>query len=130
MTRGVLVSPPVPGKAPADRAASGPRASGLVLTVVALALTLSGPAHARRDGLPDGVISEVKIEGNVTITPEQIRAKLLSRPGHPLDRRMIDADLKSLLATKWFSEVTPYFESPTPSGKGFILIFASRRCPS
>ena len=47
---------------------------------------------------------------------EQVRAKLLSKPGSPLDQHKIDTDLKSLMGTKWFSEVTPYY-SPDPGGQ-------------
>ena len=87
--------------------------------------------YARGDGLPDGTISDVRIEGNTSITDEQIRAKLLSKKGSPLDARAIDADIKSLIASKWFSEVTPeYLRDPKDtSGKSFVLIFSVKEMP-
>ena len=81
MTRGEMVNPPAPGKATAGR--STERARPLVPRLVpsrattpalalalALVLALIGDAPAwagKKDGLPDGVISEVKIEGNVAV---------------------------------------------------------------
>ena len=66
--------------------------------------------------------------GQRHVTTEQVRAKLLSRPGHPLDQRQVEADLKTLIATKWFSDVTPYYE-PDPKGKGYILTFSVKEMP-
>ena len=57
------------------------------------------------DRLPEGTVTEVRIEGNATIPSEKIRAKLLSRAGQPLDQQKVEADLKSLIGTKWFSDV-------------------------
>ena len=74
-------------------------------------LTLTSTASAQQgDRLPEGTVTEVRIEGNATIPTEKIRAKLLSRSGQPLDQQKVEADLKSLMATKWFSDVTPYYE--------------------
>ena len=84
--------------------------------------------RARGDALPEGNIVEVRIEGNVSVATEQVRDKLLSRPGHPLDQRQVEADLKTLIATKWFSDVTPYYE-PDPKGKGYILTFSVKEMP-
>ena len=108
---------------------------GLALAIgLALFATLafSRPARAAKpQKLPTGVISEVKIEGNVSVTSEKVRAKLLSKPGSPLDARNIDADIKSLMATKWFSDVTPWHEidKRDPSGKSYILIYTVKEMP-
>ena len=143
MTRGVLLNPPAPGKAKAFRNANrglppGPRLAPLKASLLALAFAMAfaligvAPARAgKKDGLPDGVISEVKIEGNVSVTSERVRAKLLSKVGSPLDARLIDTDIKSLVATKWFSDVIPYYDRDKgdPSGKSYILIFTVKEMP-
>ena len=133
MIRGVLELTPRPGMAAADRAARRSGALRLALAIVAFA-TVAAPvlvparsAHAK-DDFPQGTITEVRIQGNVTISSEQVRAKLLSRAGSPLEQRKVDADIKSLVATKWFSEVNPYY-SPDPNGQGFILTFAVAERP-
>src|SRR5262249_28042194 len=81
-------------------------------------VVLSPCASAQVDRLPEGIISEIRFEGNVTIPPERIKGKLLSRVGQPLDQQKVNADLKSLMGTKWFSDVQIYCEeSPPKSGK-------------
>ena len=78
---------------------------------------------SRRDDL------KIEFEGNATITPDKIKPKLLSRVGQPLDQDKVEADLKSLMGTKWFSDVTYYLdESPPKSGK-YTLIFVVREMP-
>ncbi len=116
--------------APAGRAtrSTAPRAFAVTLLALTLATADRAGAEPRGDALPEGNIVEVRIEGNVSVTTEQIRAKLLSRPGHPLDQRQVEADLKTLIGTKWFSDVTPYYE-PDPKGKGYILTFSVREMP-
>ncbi len=143
MTRGLLDTPTAPGKGRAGQAVGRSGAPGKapwavapalarVLPWVVLAAILGGlpvrQAQAREDDFPKGTITQIVIEGNVTITPEQIRPKLLSKINTPLDPARVDADLKTLLGTKWFSEVTPYF-SADPNGKGFILTFRVKEMP-
>ena len=129
MTCGVLEAPRVPRPAPSDRTASRARAWRTALAVAVLALTTAEGVRAQAGGrLPEGTITEVRIEGNTSIPAEQIRAKIKSRAGSPLDQRRIEADLKSLLGTKWFSDVSPYYDED-PKGKGYILIFAVKEMP-
>ena len=107
------------------------RARGLraPLVVATLALTLAGPALAgKRGDLPEGPVAEVKVEGNSSITLDQIRAKVKSRAGRPLDRAVVDDDMKALLATKWFSDVRVVYDVD-PGGKGVILIFRVDEMP-
>ncbi len=71
-----------------------------------------------QEKFPDGPISKIEFEGNATITPDKIKPKLLSRVGQPLDQDRVEADLKTLMGTKWFSDVRYYLEeSPPKSGK-------------
>ena len=88
------------------------------------------PARARaQDKFPEGPISKIEFEGNATITPDKIKPKLLSRVGQPLDQDRVEADLKTLMGTKWFSDVRYYLdESPPKSGK-YALIFVVREMP-
>lgn len=133
-----------PGTAAAGRTASRSRSrprrgvSAVLAVVAGLAiaqgLALGWPSRAlagKRDGLPNGVLTEVRIEGNVSITSQQVRARLQSKPGSPLDARLIDADVKSLLASRWFSDVTPEYmlDRKDNSGKSYILIFTVKESP-
>ncbi len=129
MTRGVLELPSVPGKAPAGRTASRVRRLLCALVAVILALTLVDQVRAKPgSALPDGIVTEVKIEGNVSIPTDEIRRKILSRPGQELSQRQIDADLKSLHNTKWFSEENAYYQ-PDPKKPGWIVIFTVVEMP-
>ena len=87
----------------------------------------TGPAQGER--FPEGQISKIEFEGNATITADKIKPKLLSRVGQPLDQDRLEADLKTLMGTKWFSDVKYYLdESPPKSGK-WALIFVVREMP-
>ncbi|WP_422931169.1 BamA/OMP85 family outer membrane protein [Singulisphaera sp. PoT] len=109
------------------------RSSAACLFFLALLGSLLVPARpssgAADAPLPEGIVDEIKVEGNVTITQEQVRSKLLSKVNHPLDRKQIDADIKSLHGTKWFSNVEVMAQK-SPKGKGFyILIFKVHEMP-
>jgi outer membrane protein insertion porin family len=118
--------------APAGRAAIGKVCLTAALAIVTLgsllAPTQPAVAAPKGDGLPEGNIAEIKVEGNVSISSEQVKAKLLSKPGRPLQRSVVDADLRTLLGTKWFSDVTPYVEE-LPNKKGYVLIFHVKEMP-
>ena len=149
MTRGEHETPRRPGKAATGRTAGPggePGRAGRRRPVSALAIafaaallaTVAPPAAwraaqaAKNGGLPENaVITEVRVEGNVTITSEKVRGKLLSRPGSKLQADLIDADVKSLVNTKWFSHVDMDFEADKndPSGRGYRLIFVVREMP-
>ena len=87
------------------------------------------PARAQAERFPEGPISKIEFEGNATITADKIKPKLLSRVGQPLDQDRVEADLKTLMGTKWFSDVRYYLdESPPKSGK-WALIFVVREMP-
>jgi len=112
------------GLAPAAAALAPIAAFALFLALtLALEHALGTCAWGAKEEFPQGTITEVRVNGNVTISAEQVRAKLLSKAGGPLDQHRIDTDLKTLMGTKWFSEVTPYY-SPDPNGQGYILTFA------
>lgn len=77
-------------------------------------------------GLPSHVISAIRFEGDGPRPGENIKKKLLSRVGQPLDRHHVEADARLLMRTKWYSSVNVYYEeSPRKSGK-LILTFDVR----
>ncbi|MGC8642164.1 MAG: BamA/OMP85 family outer membrane protein [Isosphaeraceae bacterium] len=112
----------------------GARAWAIIALIAIVAGSALGilPARARAqpgDKLPEGMVTEVRIEGNTSISSEKIRAKLLSRTGQPLDQQKVEADLKSLMGTKWFSDVAPYYEEVPPHSHKYVLIFRVREMP-
>ena len=86
-------------------------------------------ARAQVDRFPEGTISKIEFEGNATIPPEKIKPKLLSRVGQPLDQEKVEADLKSLLGTKWFSDVRPFYDETPPKSGKYTLTFRVREMP-
>ncbi|MGP0068084.1 MAG: POTRA domain-containing protein [Isosphaeraceae bacterium] len=58
---------------------------------------------------PEGVVSEIRFEGNTTIPAEKIKAKLLSRIDQPIDPAKIKADIKVLFQSGWFADVSASF---------------------
>ena len=91
-------------------------------------VVLSARARAQ-DKFPDGPISKIEFEGNATITPDKIKPKLLSRVGQALDHDRVEADLKTLMGTKWFSDVRYYLEESPPKSGKYALIFVVREMP-
>ena len=130
MIRGELNRPFEPAPGPTASPVTGVgRDSGRFRTwlILGLALLIAGlgltPALAGKPrSLPEGLISEIRFQGNVTISSEQIRGHILSRVGRELDRSILDQDLKALTGTKWFSDVRIEYE-PDAKGDGIILIF-------
>ena len=125
-----------------------PEGLGLLGAVVVGALLLLGsqaappqPAGESDESLPQaqnevqqfkfpvGTISKIEFEGNATITADKIKPMLLSRVGEPLSQAKVEADLRSLMGTKWFSDVTYYLEESPPKSGKFTLSFAVREMP-
>lgn len=125
MTRCELERPAAPRMAPPARAAAQPSLSAIVALALLLLLLLPPRAGA---AIPEGPVTRVRIEGNSSITEDQIRAKLKSRPGRPLHQDIVEADIKALHATKWFSDAKAFYD-PDPNGKGYILIFQVTEMP-
>ncbi|MGO8899356.1 MAG: outer membrane protein assembly factor, partial [Isosphaeraceae bacterium] len=108
------------------------------IALAALALAAGDPsgilvarsrAQQQGDRLPEGTVTELRIEGNASIPMEKIRAKLLSRAGQPLDQQKVEADIKSLIGTKWFSDVRSWYEEAPPRSGKYVLIFRVREMP-
>ena len=77
-------------------------ALGLACTVLALFAAVPVSRASQVEKFPEGTIVKIEFEGT-TIPADKIKAKLLSRVGHPLSHEKAEADLKTLLGTKWFS---------------------------
>ncbi|APW59123.1 Outer membrane protein assembly factor BamA [Paludisphaera borealis] len=111
-------------------AAAAARSMRLMLTATVFLALAPVAANAQRgDKLPEGVVTEVRIEGNASIPAAKIRAKLLSKVNHPLDQQLVETDMHSLMGTKWFSDVAPYTEESPPKSGKYILIFKVREMP-
>ena len=98
--------------------------SALGLACALLALMSAPVSRASQvEKFPDGTIVKIEFEGT-TIPVDKIKRQLLSRVGQPLSHEKAEADLKTLLGTKWFSNATYWVdESPPRSGK-YTLIFS------
>ena len=115
-----------------QRASPGSRVTSIVLVCASFLFGLAiSPTSARAqvDRFPEGTISKIEFEGNATIPPEKIKPKLLSRVGQPLDQEKVEADLKSLLGTKWFSDVRPFYDETPPKSGKYTLTFRVREMP-
>ncbi len=93
------------------------------------AILLTRSRAQQGDRLPEGTVTELRIEGNVSIPTEQVRAKLLSRAGQPLDQQKVEADIKSLIGTKWFSDVQSFYDENPPKSHKYVLIYRVREMP-
>jgi len=84
---------------------------------------LSMPAsHAGRREIPEGKIVKIEFEGTTIARTRSSQA--LEPVGQPLNREKAEADLKTLLGTKWFCNADySVYETPPRSGK-YTLIFA------
>jgi outer membrane protein insertion porin family len=123
--------PSVQSRPPRAGLGSTLRAIGFVCAA-ALFLLLIDPTPARAQGgdrLPEGTITKIEFEGNATIGPDKIKPKLLSRVGQPLDQDKVEADLKTLSGTKWFSDVRYFYDETPPGSKKYTLTFRVREMP-
>lgn len=112
---------------------SGFMLSGLMAFALCLVITIQSHGQVLRNSrgavsgnrLPEGNIADIQIEGNQTVATEDILRKLSSRVGRPLERKMIENDIRALLETPWFSDVQPFYDQ-SADGSGYVLIFKVR----
>ena len=69
---------------------------------------------------PEGLLTAVEIEGNVTIATEDIARQIRLRPGRPANQRLIQEDVDALIRLRWFVEVKPIVKV---TDAGVVLIF-------
>ncbi|WP_337176940.1 POTRA domain-containing protein [Paludisphaera sp.] len=106
-----------------------PGGARALVALATLLATLLAPAVVRAQAPPKGTVVEVRIEGNASISAEKIRGKLLSKANSPYDQQKVDADLRTLIGTKWFSDVEPFYEEKPPGSGDIVLIFRVREMP-
>jgi outer membrane protein insertion porin family len=97
-----------------------------VLTCAWMLVALAAVIAARGDQVerfPEGTIVKIEYEGT-SIPPEEIKPKLLSRVGQALSHEKAEADLKTLLGTKKFSDATYWVDETPPKSGKYTLIFS------
>lgn len=117
-----LDPPSVPGNSPSM--SGGPASSSADLR-------RADPVLSRTAVEPEmmsGTITAIVVSGNSSVREEMILAKISSRVGRPLDQRTVDADIKALYATSWFSHVTASVDQ-APTGAGKLLTFVVQEMP-
>ena len=84
-----------------------------------------GEAVSQRDEFPRGTLNKIEFQGTI-VPAEKIEPILTSKAGQALSREKLEADLKALLRTKWFSEISYSLqETPKESGK-YTAVFSLR----
>lgn len=69
---------------------------------------------------------DIRVEGNDTISTDDILQKIQAQPNRPLTERMLREDKRSLLNTRWFYEVR---ERIDVTSEGNVLVFQVRERP-
>ena len=92
--------------------ARGLLAALLVLSAVPLSLGL-GASLGELSAHAQGVVQQIRVEGNKRVEPETIRAYLTFAPGDTYDPAQIDESLKVLFATGLFQDVRIRRDGPT-----------------
>ncbi len=137
MTRGALETPRQAKRAAVDLARATTLSPtrilhGFVVSVVIasglMALGLRTPAQAANAPVEGLTIQQVLIEGNTSVETDKVRAVIKTRPGRPLDRALIDADLRRIHDLKFFAK-EDYSVAKSPDGKGVILTFRVEEMP-
>ncbi|MSR59772.1 MAG: hypothetical protein EXS05_19395 [Planctomycetaceae bacterium] len=65
-------------------------------------------------------LADILVEGNKTISSDEILKKIKSRAGRPPDPKMIKEDVRALHVTRWFFQVEPRLAR---NDKGPVLVF-------
>jgi RNA polymerase sigma factor (sigma-70 family) len=121
----VAIADSVPGEQPT----SAPRQIADDMRSPAPIVAQSITVRSVPDRFPEGPISRIEIEGSDKKTVDKIRPKLLSRVGQALDQTNVEGDLKTLLDTTWFSNVSYYLDESPPRNGKWALVFVVREMP-
>jgi outer membrane protein insertion porin family len=108
--------------APAALKGTTVRALGLACALLAL-VSMPAARGAQVEKFPEGTIVKIEYEGT-SIPADKIKPKLLSRVGQALSHEKAEADLKTLLGTKWFSDATYWVDETPPRSGKYTLIFS------
>ena len=89
--------------------------------LVCLALVaIVGPAVAVVSAQTDEPLSDVRIDGNVTIPAYAILRHIKSSANRPVSQQQVREDVRQLYATRWFLSVEPRYRE---TDEGTVLIF-------
>ena len=90
----------------------------------------SAPLDSAKDDVSLApVISAIRFQGNDWISSEKIGGEISTRVGQLVDKDKIEADVRKLMKTFWFSDVRTHCqEKPRNSGK-YVLTFFLRELP-
>lgn len=69
---------------------------------------------------PEGLLAEVRIEGNSTISSADIARQIRLRPGRPASQKLIQDDVDALVRLRWFARVEPILKQ---TDEGLVLTF-------
>ncbi|MBI3465033.1 MAG: hypothetical protein HY000_18550, partial [Planctomycetes bacterium] len=91
---------------------------------LALALLVPRVAVLAQQNLPstrpDEPVAEVRVRGNHNVTTQKIMAEIRSRPGMPPDEKLLQEDVRRLIATRQFFDVgVEYLHEP----HGLVVLF-------
>lgn len=96
---------------------------------LALTGSLGWVGEARAQRMPKGVVTDVQIVGNTSIPTAGIKSKLLTRQDRDLDPATLEADYRTLMDARWFSDVQISFQPDEKKTDGIVIIFTVKEMP-
>lgn len=116
--------PPAP---PSQSPTPPPRGLRSADDLSAIPSEVEDPFHEdRASETPTEVLAAVVIEGNQTITSDEISKHIKTRSGRPTNAKLIKEDIRELYKTKWFLTVEHSFRH---SDRGLELVFTVSERP-
>ncbi len=72
--------------------------------------------------VPEAVLQEIRVEGNIRTTTDTVLRNMRSKPGMVLQRRRLQNDFRRLQNLGFFKKVDPNFEPGTEPGKQILIL--------
>jgi len=98
----------------------------------ALALFCLGADRGRAQTVPPATSAEqvvqVTVQGNVRVEEDAIRVQLRTRAGEPLNRDLVDRDIRAVYGMGFFDQVKADV-APAPDGRGVVVTFRVQERP-
>lgn len=89
---------------------------GLAVWLLGVVLGQSG---ARAAGAPEAAVSQIVIQGNVRVEEDAIRVRLRTQVGKPLDRDVLDQDIRAVYTMGFFDRVDT---DVSPAAAGHVVV--------